>query len=112
MSVTEQELRTGPQKPITVTVYAQEVGELTARRTQPYEYLQYILAKLRAAGGPVEGTLHLRITHGALLRVKQSAAGPGQFDFIWLPEAWMERINQLGGLHSAASPGGIRLHVN
>ena len=96
--------------PVTVTIDAQELGVILRKRLTPWEYQQHILAKLRAAGAPIEGTLRLRPKYGQVARVKDSLRGPGHFDFMWLPPAWAQAINEQGGLDDG-TPTGKRLEV-
>lgn len=107
MSVSEQDLAV--EKPILVTLDAQEIGVLTVTKVTPYGFIQYLLAKLKQQGGPVEGVLDLRITHGRMLRIKESAQGKGFFDYLWLPDFWLQAINDMGGLVSMDNPGGVRV---
>jgi hypothetical protein len=81
-------------KPIVVSVDAQELGMLAAMHTSPYGYQQYILAKLKESGAPVEGVLDLRLAHGKLARVKNSIMGKGQFDYMWVPDYFWEAMQQ------------------
>jgi hypothetical protein len=96
--------------PVTVTITAQEFGVIYNQRLTPFEYTQYILGRLKVAGAPVEGTLTLRLKYGNLCRVKESIQGPGQFDFMWLPPAWAQAINEQGGL-ADGTPTGCKMVV-
>lgn len=82
------------EQPIAVVVNAQEVGRLFALHTSPQQYSQYILEKLRDLGGPVEGVLELKLTHGRMARVRDNAPGlpPGQFIYVWLPEEMVTKM--------------------
>lgn len=103
--ITEVEL--SKEQPILVTLDAQEIGVLTVSGTSPYDFIQYLLAKLKQNGGPVEGVLDYKLAHGRLLRIKESAQGKGFFDYMWLPDSWLAAINELGGLVSMDNPGGV-----
>jgi hypothetical protein len=107
--ITEQELLR--EKPLVVRITAQEVGLMYATRTTPYEYMQFILGRLRETGGPVEGTLHLKLTHGNVYRVKNSPEGPGVFDFMWVPPAWAQAMNEQGGIMGDVDPSGVKMEV-
>jgi hypothetical protein len=107
--ITEQELKA--EMPIVVQIDAQEIGLMYATRTTPYEFAQYLLSKLRAVGGPVEGTLRLSLTHGGLYKMRESPDGPGCFDYTWLPPAWQTAMNEQGGIMPDTDPRGVKLEV-
>lgn len=89
-----QELLQGP-KPISVSISTEDVRMLFACNTSPTAYNQLILAKLKDAGAPVEGTLNLRLAHGKLFKLKDSPLQEQpDFQYIWLPEAYIEAIGQ------------------
>lgn len=84
-------------KPICIVITAEEIGQMTAKRYGPYEYNQYVLAKLKAFGAPVEGTLHLRLAQGAVARVKPDASHPqNYFQWMWLAEPYVRAIAAAG----------------
>lgn len=91
-----QEILQGP-KPISVEISTQDVRVLFACHTKPDAYMQLILAKLKDAGAPVEGTLHLKLAHGRLCKLKdnplQEQSG---FVYMWLPDAYVEAIANAG----------------
>lgn len=101
--ITQQDLER--EKPIVVTLDAQEIGYLYVGRATPYDYQQYYLRKLKNAGAPIEGLVHLRPSYGVICRVKESIQGPGHFDFMWVPPAWAAAINQSGGLDDGTPMG-------
>ena len=76
-------------KPVAVAISAQEVGRLYAAQNgdcDPRVFMQLVLERLKAAGAPVEGTLHLRLAHGAVARVKPDTKAPQmEFKYVWLP---------------------------
>lgn len=85
-------------KPVAVWLSAYELQGLYARdEARPYDFNQYILRKLRDAGAPVEGALRLKLSHGAVARVKPD---PGRqemgFKYIWLPEQHVRAIAAKG----------------
>lgn len=85
------------QLPIVIVITAEEIGQMTAKQFGPYEYNQYVLGKLKAFGAPVEGTLHLKLAHGAVARVKPSAANPQDFfQWMWLAEPYVRAIAAAG----------------
>jgi len=92
----ESELSKGPQ-PIAITMDAQEIGAFAVSNITPYDFTQLLLAKLKDAGGAVEGTLHLKLAHGQLYK-KKSQPGEMIFTYIWLPEAYVDGLNQIGGV--------------
>jgi hypothetical protein len=91
--VTEEELKTESPAPIAVTVSTDDVRALFACETTPYQYMQLILAKLKDAGAPVEGMLELRLAHGKVAKLKDSALEPQtEFTYVWLPELYVHAI--------------------
>ncbi len=76
-------------KPVAVSISAQDVGRLYAAQRgdcDPRVFMQFVLERLRAAGAPVEGTLRLRLAHGAVARVKPDTKAPQmEFKYVWLP---------------------------
>lgn len=88
----------GP-KPITVGISTADVAALFACNTDPYQYMQLILAKLKDAGVPVEGTLHLKLAHGKVFKVKTNPlVEQSEFKYLWLPEAYVLGLAQMGGV--------------
>jgi hypothetical protein len=89
-----QELLQGP-KPISVEISTQDVQMLFACHTNPEQYMQLILAKLKDAGAPVEGTLRLRLAHGAVCKLKDNPMQEqAAFVYMWLPEQYVHAIAQ------------------
>lgn len=87
-----QEVLQGP-KPISIEISANDVQALFACNTSPDQYNQLILAKLKDAGAPVEGTLRLKLAYGAVCKVKdQPHIEQTSFVYMWLPEAYVESI--------------------
>lgn len=64
-----QEILEGP-KPIAIEISTQDIRMLFACHTSPTAYQQLLLAKLKDAGAPVEGTLNLRLAHGKLYKMR------------------------------------------
>lgn len=89
---TMQELLEGP-KPISVEIATRDIQMLFAMSTNPHTYMQLILAKLKDAGAPVEGTLTLRLAHGKVFKLKDSVLEEQPaFTYMWLPEQYIEAI--------------------
>lgn len=66
---------------------------LYACNTKPHAFNQLLLAKLKDAGAPVEGTLTLRLAHGKLAKLKDSVLEEQvDFTYIWLPDAYVAAI--------------------
>jgi hypothetical protein len=104
--ITEEELAKA-EAPMLVTLDANEIGALYAARTTPDGFVQHILEKLKArAPWLVEGQLRLRLKYGRIARVKDSAQGKGFFDYLWLSPAYIEKLNEMGGLADASNPAG------
>lgn len=88
----------GPWKPVVITLDAQEIGALYKANGGPPAFLQYLLNKFKAEGVPVEGVLTKKLAHGKVFKVKQSPRGPGFFDYMWLPDSYVDKINSMGGV--------------
>ena len=87
------DVRRSADKPIAVWLSAQELGAHVARYGTPFEFNQMLLAKLKAAGAPVEGQLALRLAHGAVAKVKPDAAKKEfGWKYIRLPEEYVAAI--------------------
>lgn len=55
--------------------------------------MQLILAKLKDAGAPVEGMLHLKMAHGKVFKMKDSVLEEQpSFCYIWLPDEYVDAI--------------------
>jgi hypothetical protein len=79
----------GP-KPIAVQISVNDVRVLFACGTQPDQYNQLLLAKLKDAGVPVEGDSRLRLAHGQVFKLKDSMLEPlEEFTYMWLPENYV-----------------------
>lgn len=88
------EIIAGP-KPIAFSVSTIDVRMLYTAGTSPEAYNQLLLAKLKDAGGPVEGVIKLRLAHGRLAKWKDDALNEqDQFTYMWLPDAYVEGIQQ------------------
>ena len=74
--------------PIPIQLDWFELSQMAAERTSPDGFNQKLLEKLREAGGPVEGIINLRLSHGKLARVKPDLRDEklGRFRYMWLPE--------------------------
>ena len=70
--------------PIVIVLTGLDVMKI---RGGPNVFNQELLQRLKDAGGPVEGTLHLKLKYGALARVKPNLedARIGRFRYLWLP---------------------------
>ena len=83
----------GPLKPVAVALDAQDIGRMTAENYSPYMFNQEILARLKHAGAPVEGSIRLKLAHGAVARVKPDLNRGAVFQYIWLDEAYVEGMH-------------------
>ncbi len=94
MSDLLQEQLAGP-RPISVDIATDDVRLLYACQTDPAQYMQLILAKLKDAGCPgVEGSLRLRLTHGQVYKVKDSVLEErASFTYLWLPPAYVAGLS-------------------
>ncbi len=91
-----RELERGP-KPISIEVSTNDVQALFACGTSPHTYNQLLLAKLKDAGGPVEGTLTLKLAHGQLFKLKDNPLEEkAAFAYLWLPDQYVNAIAQGG----------------
>jgi hypothetical protein len=73
-------------KPIAIWLDAVELQRLNAQRVTPYDFSQYLLRKFRDAGAPVEGMLNLRLSHGAVAKVRPDPQLKEMgFRYLWMP---------------------------
>jgi hypothetical protein len=74
--------------PIPITLDWFELSTMATEHTSPDGFNQKLLEKLKAAGGPVEGIINLRLSHGKLARVKPDLRDQklGCFRYLWLPD--------------------------
>jgi hypothetical protein len=81
-------------RPIAVSISTNDIQVLYATNTSPYMYQQLILAKLKDAGCPaIEGAAILKLTHGALTKVKDNPLKPEEsFCYVWLPQEYVAAI--------------------
>ena len=88
MTTSTLELPGVNEVPIPITLDWFELSEMAANGCSPDGFIQKILEKLKAAGGPVEGIINLRLSHGKLARVKPDMKDEklGRFRYIWLPD--------------------------
>lgn len=87
------------QKPIAISIGTEDIQALFACNTSPDMFNQCILAKLKDAGAPVEGVLRLKLAHGQVYKMKTSPSQPQDaFEYIWLPEAYVHSLTQMGGV--------------
>jgi hypothetical protein len=84
----------GVQKPIAVALNAQDVGRMYAANYSPYMFMQEVLEKLKAAGAPIEGTIRLRVAHGAVARVKPNLDNGAVFQYLWLDESYVAGMQE------------------
>jgi len=88
----EQEILKAP-KPISFSISTDDIQALYACKTNPDQYNQLLLAKLRDAGGPVEGMLTLRLAHGKLAKLKDNPMeAQTEFVYLWLPDEYVAAI--------------------
>jgi hypothetical protein len=78
-------------RPIVITVSADDIAEQFTRSADrfgncdPNVFRQFLLERFKAAGAPVEGTLLLKLAHGAIARVKPDTLAPqAYFKYMWL----------------------------
>ena len=84
-------------KPIAIFLDAQELGALVAKRTTPTEFNQELLRRFRHAGAPVEGLAHLRLSHGAVAKLKPDPNNQVMgFHYIWMPVEYVSAIATIG----------------
>lgn len=108
--ITPEELEA--EKPIVVSLTAQDIGTLYAQNYSPYMFQQYIMEKLKEAGcTAIEGVIRYKLVRGTLMRVRESLQGPGYFDYCWLPPAWIAAVNERGGF-ICENPEGLKVAVN
>ena len=87
-----QELLNAP-KPIGARISTADVRVLFACNTSPDAFMQCILAALKDAGAPIEGTLRLRCAHGRVAKVKDSVLEEQDyFEYLWLPDEMVAAI--------------------
>lgn len=87
----------GP-KPIAIVIPGVDVIKLTQAKCSPYEFNQLILAKLKDAGAPVEGMVHLKMAFGSVFKMRNSLQEEEGFTYLWLPPAYIEALNAMGGV--------------
>ena len=94
----EQEAIASPLKPISFTISTDDIQALYACKTNPDQYTQLLLAKLKDCGGPVEGSLTLRLAHGRLAKLKDNPLEPQEdFCYVWLSDEYVAAIAQGAG---------------
>ena len=96
------------EEPIMVTLTGEDIGHCFARSMKPYEFNQYVLAALRQAGAPIEGSGEgfLKVTRGVVTRMKSHPRGFGYFGYMWLSQqAWdiVQSYGRESGLEAYAS---------
>lgn len=91
-------------KPVAVSISNFDIQRLYVAqkgRCDPRLFMQFVLERLKAAGAPVEGTIHLRLAHGAVARVKPDPQEPQvEFKYLWLPAPYAVAI-ATGGMGAA-----------
>lgn len=82
--------------PIPITLDWFELSKMAAEGASPDTFNQALLQKLREAGGPVEGVVRPKLSHGKLARVKPDLRDQklGRFRYIWLPEQHCALVEQ------------------
>jgi len=87
------EQRVDLTRPIVIALTGLDVMRM---RGGPNVFNQELLQKLKDAGGPVEGSLHLKLKYGALARVKPSLQDQriGRFRYVWLPPEHAKVVEQ------------------
>lgn len=89
------ELEALPVKPIAITINTRDIQMLYAMKTSPDTYHQLLLAKLRDAGGPVEGSIRYRLAHGQLFKLKTNPLKEQDaFEYVWLPEEYVAAMSE------------------
>jgi hypothetical protein len=75
------------EKPIVFVVTGDEIQQLNAEHAGPTRFNQFLLEKLKFAGGPVSGCINFKLDRGALARAKPNLedARFKRFRYIWLP---------------------------
>ena len=93
MSSVLAEHRVDLTRPIVIVLTGLDVMKI---RGGPNVFNQELLARLKQAGGPVEGLAWLRLKYGALARVKPSMedARIGRFRYMWLPNEHVAAVAQ------------------
>lgn len=80
-------------KPIAITMSADEIAQLYMSSVNPDKYNQLLLAKLKDAGGPVEGVIRLKLAHGELYKMKDKITEPSdKFTYMWLPDEYVAAV--------------------
>ena len=83
--------REEPLGPVVLTVDAQTIGAMYAKRCTPYEYSQMLLERFKALGVPVEGALRHRLVMGQIAKVKPDPGMQDEFiRYLWLPPETFE----------------------
>ena len=96
MTAAEQEAIQGP-KPIAISISTDDIQALYACKTDPHQFNQLILAKLKDAGAPVEGVLDLRLAHGRVCKMKDNPMEEQkEFTYMWLSDAYVHAIATAG----------------
>lgn len=90
-------------KPIVINVSAEDIGRQYAAnanrfgKCNPNVFRQFLLEKFKEAGAPVEGTLLLKLAHGAIAKIKDDAPQP-YIRYVWMPPEYAVAIaNGAGG---------------
>lgn len=84
-------------KPIVVRISAEDIGRQYAAnanrfgKCNPNVFRQFLLERLKEAGAPVEGTLVLKLAHGAVAKIKDDAPQP-YIRYMWLPAEYAATI--------------------
>jgi len=75
------------EKPIVFVVTGQEIQQLNAEHAGPTRFKQFLLEKLKFAGGPVSGCINFKLERGDIARAKPNLedAHWGRFRYVWLP---------------------------
>lgn len=90
-----------PLKPVAVALDAQDIGRMAAENYSPYMFNQEILSRLKHAGAPVEGVLRLKLSYGAVARVKPALNRGAVFQYVWLPPEYAQDINDFAAKQKA-----------
>ena len=91
--VSEAPLELGGLKPIAVAISTHDIQVLYATRVSPDDYAQLILAKLKDAGAPVEGSLRLKLAHGQVYKLKTNPLKEQDyFEYLWLPMPYVAAL--------------------
>jgi len=79
-------------KPIAIRVAGYDVARLFADHAGPYQFAQFLLERFKAAGAPVEGAVHRKLSRGEIFKLR-SQPGDASFRYIWLPPEHLQALS-------------------